>query len=168
VSDAELHHIIKPWSFKGWSLDFVREIHPSLLKWHRFVLVATYYFTKWAEVVALKNMTHKEVIVFVIEHIIHRFGIPQTLTTDQGTSLMSKEVSEFAELYNIKFLNSSPYYTKANGYAESSNRTLTDLIKKKIANHRRHRHKVLSEASWAHRISKHNATKVPPFELVYG
>jgi hypothetical protein len=25
----------------------------------------------------------------------------------------------------------------------------------------------LSEASWAHRISKHSATKVTPFELVY-
>jgi hypothetical protein len=39
------------------------------------VLVATDYFTKWTEVVALKNMTHKEVIEFITEHIIHRFGI---------------------------------------------------------------------------------------------
>jgi hypothetical protein len=48
------------------------------------VLVATDYFTKWTEVVPLKNMTltHKEVIEFITEHIIHRFGIPQTLTTD--------------------------------------------------------------------------------------
>ena len=42
-------------------------------------------------------MTHEEVIEFIIEHIIHRFGIPQTLTTDQGTSFVSKEVREFAE-----------------------------------------------------------------------
>ena len=27
---------------------------------------------------------------------------------------------------------------------------------------------MLSEALWAHRISKHGATKVTPFELVYG
>jgi hypothetical protein len=26
----------------------------------------------------------------------------------------------------------------------------------------------LSEALWAHKISKHSATKVSPFELVYG
>jgi hypothetical protein len=77
------------------------EIHPSSSKGHRFVLVSTDYFTKWTEVVALKNMTHKEVIEFITEHIIHRFGIPQTLTTDQGTSFMSKEVCEFAELYRI-------------------------------------------------------------------
>jgi transposase InsO family protein len=77
-------------------------------------------------------MTHKEVIEFITEHIIHRFGIPQTLTTDQGTSFMSKEVREFAELYRIKLLNSSPYYAQANGQAESSNRTLINLIKKKL------------------------------------
>jgi transposase InsO family protein len=74
------------------------------------MLLATDYFTKWTETVHLKNITHKEVIEFITEHIIHRFGIPQTLTTDQGTSFVSKEMSEFAELYKIKLLNSSPYY----------------------------------------------------------
>ena len=56
------------------------------------MLVAMDYFTKWTEVVPLKNMTHREVIEFIIEHIIHRFGIPQTLTTDQGSSFISKKV----------------------------------------------------------------------------
>jgi hypothetical protein len=168
VPAVELHPIIKPWPFREWGLDFIGEIHPSSSKGHRFVLVATDYFTKWTEVVALKNMTHREVIEFINEHIIHRFGIPQTLTTDQGTSFMSKEVREFAELYRIKLLNSSPYYAQANGQAESSNRILISQIKKKISYHPKHWHRVLSEALWAHRISKHRATKVSPFELVYG
>nr|AAM19047.1 putative retrotransposon [Oryza sativa Japonica Group] len=102
---------------------------------HRFVLVAMDYFTKWAEVVPLKNMTHTEIIDFILKHIIHRFGIPQTLTMDQ---------------------------------AKSSNKTLLKLIKKKIEEHPKRWHEVLSEALWAHRISKHGATKVTPFELVYG
>jgi hypothetical protein len=81
-------------------------------------LVVTDYFTKWTEVVALKNMTHKEVIEFITEHIIHRFDILQTLTIDHETSFMSKEVHEFAELYKIKMLNYSSYYAQANGHAE--------------------------------------------------
>jgi hypothetical protein len=40
-------------------------------KGHRFVLVATDYFTKWTEGVPLRNMTHQEVISFVLEHIVH-------------------------------------------------------------------------------------------------
>jgi hypothetical protein len=79
---AMLHPIIKPWQFHGWALDFVGQIYPASSKCHRFVLVAMDYFTKWTEAVPLKNMTHKEVIHFILEHIIHRFSIPQTLTTD--------------------------------------------------------------------------------------
>ena len=47
----------------------------------------------------MKNMTHKEVIEFFTEHIILQFGIPQTLTTDEGTTFTSKEVREFVALY---------------------------------------------------------------------
>jgi transposase InsO family protein len=131
------------------------------------VLVAMDYFTKWTEAVPLKNMTYREVIHFISEHIIHRFSIPQTLTTDQGSSFMSHQVCDFAESLKIKLLSSLPYYTQANGQAESSNKTLIRLIKKKIENPKRW-HEFLSEALWAHRISKHSVTNVTPFELVYG
>jgi hypothetical protein len=89
VPIATLHPIIKPWLFRDWGLDFIGQIHHLSSKGHRFMLVATDYFTKRTEVVPLKNMTHKEVIEFITEHIIHRFGIPQTLTVDQGTSFTS-------------------------------------------------------------------------------
>jgi hypothetical protein len=39
---------------------------------------------------------------------------------------------------------------------------------KKIEENPRRWHDDLSEALWAHRISRHGATKVTPFELVYG
>jgi hypothetical protein len=168
VPASPFNPIIKPWPFRGWALDFIGMIHPASSKGHRFVLVATDYFTKWSEAVPLRNMTHKEVIQFITEHIVHRFGIPQTLTTDQGTSFMAKEVKQFAESIGIKMLSSSPYYAQANGQAESSNKILVKLIKKKVQDHPRRWHEVLSEALWAHRISRHGATKVTPFELVYG
>jgi hypothetical protein len=46
--------------------------------------------------------------------------------------------------------------------------TLIKLIKKKIEENLKRWYEVLSEALWAHRTSKHSATKVTPFELVYG
>ena len=52
--------------------------------------------------------------------------------------------------------------------SESSNKILIKLIKKKVEENPRRWHEVLSEALWAHRISRHGATKVTPFELVYG
>jgi hypothetical protein len=168
VPAALLHPIIKPWPFRGWGLDFIGKIHPLSVNGHCFVIVATDYFTKWTEAIPLKNMTQKEVIGFITENIIHRFGIPQTLTTDQGSSFVAKEVRDFANSYGIRLLNSSPNYAQANGQAESSNKVLVKLIKKNIEDNPKRWHEVLSEALWAHRISRHGATKVTPFEFVYG
>jgi hypothetical protein len=105
---AMLHPITKPWPFCGWGLDSVFQIHPASSKGHRFVLVTTDYFTKWMKAVPLKNMMHREVIHFLSEHIIDIFGIPQTLTMDQGSSFMSHQVREFAESLKIKLLSSLP------------------------------------------------------------
>jgi hypothetical protein len=44
---------------------------------------------------------------------------------------------------------------------------LIKIIKKRIKDNPRRWHKKLSEALWAHRTSRHRATKVTPFELVY-
>ena len=43
----------------------------------------------------------------------------------------------------------------ANGQAESSNKILIKLVKKKIEENPKRSHEVLSEALWAHRISIH-------------
>jgi hypothetical protein len=163
-----MHPVLKPWPFRGWGLDFIGEIHPSSSKGHHFILVATDYFTKWTKAIPLKNMTHKEVMSFVQEHIIYMFGLPQTLTTDQGAAFMSQQFKEFAESLKIRLLNSSPYYAQSNVQAEASNKILIKLIKKKIEEHPRRWHEVLLEALWAYRVSKHGATKVTPFELVLG
>ena len=133
---AVLNPIIKPWPFRGWALDFIGQIYPSSSKGHRFVLIAMNYFTKWAEAVPLKNMTHTEVIDFILKHVIHRFGIPQTLTMDQGASFMSKEVKSFTESYGVKLLSSSPYYA----LSELSNKTLLKLVTKKIEEHQKKWH----------------------------
>jgi hypothetical protein len=90
------------------------------------------------------------------------------LTTDQCTSFISGQIREFVDSYKIKLLNSSSNYAQANGQAESSNKTLIKLIKKKMEENPTRWHEVLSEALWVHRISRHNVIKVTHFELVYG
>jgi hypothetical protein len=81
---------------------------------------------------------------------------------------MSHQFREFAESLKIKFLNSCPYYAQANGQAEVCNKVLIKIIKKRIKDNPRKWHEKLSEALWAHRTSRHKATKVTPFELLYG
>jgi hypothetical protein len=74
--------------------------------------------------------------------------------------------------YFTKWMEAVPLknmtHREANGHAESSNKTLINLIKKKIEGNPKRWHEVLLEALWAHHISKHSATKVTPFKVVYG
>ncbi|XP_025819682.1 uncharacterized protein LOC112895895 [Panicum hallii] len=125
-------------------------------------------FKKWVEVVPLKKVTSKDMVEFVKEHIIYRFGVPQTITTDQGTMFISGEFEDFAASMGIKLLNSCPYYAHANGQAEASNKGIIKLIKRKIDEQPRRWHTTLSESLWAYRMACHGATKVSPYHLVYG
>jgi hypothetical protein len=74
-------------------------------------------------------------------------------------------VRNFVNSYGIRLLNSSQYYAQANGQAESSNKTLVKLIKKKIEDNPKRWHEVLSEALWAHRISRQGLLKLLLFSL---
>ena len=107
-------------------------------------------------------------IDFVMEHIVYRFGIPQTITTDQGTMFTSEEFRDFVASMGIKLLNSSPHYAQANGQAEASNQILIKLIKKKIEEQPRKWYMTLNEALWAYSMACHGSIKSSPYELVYG
>ncbi|XP_051144005.1 uncharacterized protein LOC127260334 [Andrographis paniculata] len=145
-----MHAVVKPWPFRGWAMDIIGKIHPPSSRCQSFILVATDYFTKWIEAVPLANVTYQEVIKFVKEHIIHRYGIPQTITTDQGTVFTSDRVAAFAAQYGIALLHSSPYYVQA------------------VEDNPRRWHEVLGEALWACRQYRNKATGYTPFQLVYG
>jgi ribonuclease HI len=131
VLSSTLNPIIKPLPYRGWGIDLIGQINPPSSKEHKFVLLVTDYFTKWVEEIPLKRVTLENIVEFVKEHIIYRFGIPQTITTDQGTQFTSSEFREFAESMGIKLLNSSPYYAQANGQAEASNKIMIKIIQKK-------------------------------------
>lgn len=57
--------------------------------------MATDYFTNWVEAIPLNVVLSANMIYFVKEHIVYRFGIPQTITTNQGTMFTSGEVEEY-------------------------------------------------------------------------
>ena len=124
----------------------IGQVYPPSSKNHKFILVATDYFTKWVEAIPLKNVTSKEMIEFVKEHIIYWFGIPQTITTDQGTMFTSDEFEDFSTGMGIKLLNFSPYYAQTNDPAEASNKGVIILIKRKIEEQPKKWHTTLNDA----------------------
>nr|KYP59339.1 Pro-Pol polyprotein [Cajanus cajan] len=154
VLASELHLIIKSWPFQGWAIDIIGQIHPPSSKNHKYILVAIDYFTKWVEVIPLKEVEQKDIIDFVEDHIITRFGILQTITTDQGSR-------------GIKLVTSTPYYAQANGQVEAANKIVISLIKKHISSKPRRWHETLVQVLWAYRNSPRDARKTTLYKLVY-
>ena len=97
-----------------------------------FILVAINYFNKWVEAVPLKKTKQEDVIQFIKEQIIHRFGIHQSITTDQGTMFTGDEMTSFAKDYGIQLIKSTPFYAQANGQVEASNKVLINILEKML------------------------------------
>jgi hypothetical protein len=91
-------------------MDMIGKINPPSSKGHQYILAITDYFTKWVEAIPMKSVTSKDVINLIKEHVIHRFGILQTITTDGGSVFISEEFRKFAIDMGINLIRSSPYY----------------------------------------------------------
>ena len=149
-------------------MDLIGKIYPTSLKGHNFILVATNYFTKWVEAIPLKKAEQKDVIQFIKEHIIHRFGIPQSIRTDQGTMFTRDEMTYFAKDYSIQLIRSTPFYAQDNGQTEASNKALINILEKMLEVNPRDWHIILFETLWAYRTSKRDSIGVSPYSLKHG
>jgi hypothetical protein len=71
--------------FKQWGLDIMGEITPSSSKQHKYILIATDYFMKWAEAISLTHVNEKVVIQFIEQQLTTRFGVPSILVFDNAS-----------------------------------------------------------------------------------
>jgi transposase InsO family protein len=114
-----------------------------------YILKATNYFMKWLEEVALKKVDAEELIKFLKDNILSRFGVPGKFITENGSIFIRSKFMEFCGQYGIIMGQSSNYYPQGNGLAESTNKTLFHILKKTIDSNQRNWHLKLTDALWA-------------------
>ncbi|KAM5585178.1 hypothetical protein ABKV19_004529, partial [Rosa sericea] len=135
---------------------------------HKFIIVATDFFTKWVEAEPLKEASGATIRQFIFHNIICRFGIPEVLVSDRGAAFMGGDVEQLVIDLGIQFVHSTPYYAQSNGQAEASNKIIITLLKKMLVENPRQWHDTLSETLWAYRTSKRNPTATTPYALMFG
>lgn len=96
--------------FQQWGLDFIGEINPASSSQHKWILTATYYFTKWIEVVPTRQAIDVVIIEFLINNILSKFGCPRRIITDNAKVITSSKLVKFCNDYNIILSHSTTYY----------------------------------------------------------
>ena len=162
-----LHNMVAPWPIHTWRLDLVGSVNPPSCR-YIWILMATEYFTKWAETVPLCKALGGVVANFIKENIIVRFGVPHRIINDNGTPFVNSDVRKMLEFYQVKYHRSSPYYPQGNGQAEVTNKTLIKIISKMSQEYIGGWAMHLPDTFWAYKNSPKSATGFSPFSLVYG
>ncbi|KAM1249238.1 hypothetical protein ACFX2G_032626 [Malus domestica] len=163
-----LHPTATSWPFDAWGLDVVGPIAPKSSTGEAYILAATDYFSKWAEAIPLREVKKETVVCFIKGHIIHRYGVPRYIVTDNGKQFSNRLMDELCEKYKFKQRKSSMYHAPANGLAEAFNKTLCNLLKKVIGRTKKDWHERIGEALWAYRTTYRTPTQATPYSLVYG
>ncbi|XP_069155857.1 uncharacterized protein [Solanum lycopersicum] len=111
VPPHELNAMSSPWPFVAWGMDVIDPIEPAASNGHRFILVAIDYFTKWVEATSYKLVTKKVVADFVRNNLICRFGVPESIITDNEAvvpvevEIPSLRIIQDAELSNAEWVS---------------------------------------------------------------
>jgi ribonuclease HI len=88
------------WSFAVWGLDLVGPLQKAP-RGYTHLLVAIDKFSKWIEVRPLNNIRSEQAVAF-FTNIIHRFGVPNSIITDNGTQFTGRKFLDFCEDHHIR------------------------------------------------------------------
>ena len=96
--------------FQQWGLDFIGEINLNSSGQHKWIFIATDYFTKWVEAIPTRVTTYTIIIKFLEENILAIFGCPRNIIVDNAQSFKSTKLVKFFQDYNIELRHSIVYY----------------------------------------------------------
>jgi len=83
-------------------------------------LVAIDKFSKWIEARPIRNIRSEQAVLFFTD-IIHRFGIPNVIITDNGTQFTGKKFLDFCDQNHIRVNWSAVAHLRTNGQVERDN-----------------------------------------------
>ncbi|XP_070046272.1 uncharacterized protein [Nicotiana tomentosiformis] len=163
----KLNATSSPWPFCAWGMDVIGPIETATSNGHIFILVAIDYFTKWVEVASYKAVTKKVVADFVRDRIVCRFGVPESIITDNTANLNSDVMKATSETFRIKHQNSTTCMPQMNGAVEAANKNIKKILRKMVNNYMQWNEK-LPFSLLGYRTTVRTSTGETPYLLVYG
>ena len=135
---------------------------------NQHIIVAIDALSKYVELEAVPDTTAAGVVRFLKNNIVHRFGTPVRVVSDQGSAYTAKEVADAMEEWGVKQVFATGEHPQTSGLVERVNRTLTLVIAAYVNTEHNDWDQELREAAYAINTAKQSTTEKMPFELVFG
>lgn len=133
---------------------------------HLLIIIDSY--SKWVEVYKTKDMT-TSFTISKLREVFCRFGLPDTLVSDNGRQFTSNEFKEFTVQNGIQHIFTAPGHPSTNGQAENFVKTVKkSLIASFKQNDSQNFDATLNRFLFDYRISKHCTTNESPSKLLLG
>jgi transposase InsO family protein len=135
------------------------------------LLVAIDKFSKCIEARPITSIWSEQVMLFFTD-IVHRFGVPNCIITDNDTQFTCKKFLDLCDNHHIRVLWSAIAHPKTNGQVEHANGMVLQGLKPKIFyklnKHDKKWATELPSVLWSLRTTPSRATGFTMFFLVYG
>lgn len=118
---------VPPGRFKSIHLDLVGPLPPS--NGFRYIMTTVDRFSRWPEANPLPDIQASTVARCFVTHYVSRFGVPEQVTTDQGSQFESKLFKELTQLLGTKHCRTTSYHPQCNGMVERFHRQLKQAIR---------------------------------------
>lgn len=148
-----------PW--EHLAIDFLGPL-PS----GHYVFVVVDYYSRFFEVDIMIKITSAKTIKR-LKSIFARFGLPISITADNGKQLISEEFKQYCEAHNIELNSTTPYWPQMNGEVERQNKS---LLKRLIIcqEEKGDWQEDLEQYLLMYRSTPHSTTLKAPAEMMFG
>jgi hypothetical protein len=135
------------------------------------LLVAVDKFSKWIEARPIVNIRSEEAVSF-FTNVIYRFGIPNTIITDDDTQFTRKKFLNFCDNNHISVDWSAVAHPKTNGQVKRANNMILQGLKprifKRLYKFRARWVAELPSVLWSLRTTPSRAMGFTPLFMVHG
>ena len=126
-------------------------------------------FTKWIEAKPVKTAEAKLVMDF-IPGVVHRYGVPHSIITDNGSNFRTDEVKNWCANLGIKLDYAFVYHPQTNGQVKWDNGLIMSAIKPRLVRSLwesdKHWVEELDSVLWGLRTTPNRTTGYTPFFMV--
>jgi transposase InsO family protein len=116
----------------------------------------------------IPDQTMDTIAHVLLKEVIARYGTPQQLLSDRGSSFTGNLIRTIYKILGTKKIFTTAYHPQTNGAVERFNSTLKNMLAMYVNNTHDNWEEYLTLVTYAYNSTPHTTTGYSPFHLLFG